>query len=90
MSTGPCEKTGSDGFCLVAADPHDDVLRYAGADHVPYCRASEVVEQPAREAGSQPKHEKRLGIAVNGPLGPATLDTNKEVELCVPSTTTLP
>lgn len=38
----------------------------------------------------QPKHAKQLGVAINGPLGPATLDTAKEVELCIPSTAVLP
>ncbi len=38
----------------------------------------------------QPKHAKRLGVAINGPLGPTTLDTAKEVELCIPSTAVFP
>ena len=38
----------------------------------------------------QPKHQKRLGVAINGPLGPATLDTSKEAELCIPATASLP
>ncbi len=39
---------------------------------------------------TQARHQKRLGVGVNGPLGPATLDTAKEVELCIPSTPSLP
>jgi hypothetical protein len=35
----------------------------------------------------QPKHQKRNGMLMNGQLGPATLDTAKELELCVPLTT---
>jgi hypothetical protein len=38
----------------------------------------------------QPKHQKRVAVHVNGPLGTATLDTANEVELCIPSLTTLP
>jgi len=29
-------------------------------------------------------------VQINGPLGAAKLDTTKEVELCIPSTATLP
>jgi hypothetical protein len=38
----------------------------------------------------QPKHQKRTGVQINGPLGAAALDTAKEVELCIPSSATLP
>jgi hypothetical protein len=38
----------------------------------------------------QPKHQKRTGVHVNGQLGASTLDTAKELELCIPSTATLP
>jgi len=34
----------------------------------------------------QPKHQKVSGLVVNGQLGSATLDTVKELELCVPLT----
>ncbi len=37
-----------------------------------------------------PKHQPRLAVHIDGPLGAATLDTAKEVELCIPSTATLP
>ncbi|HEY2388475.1 MAG TPA: hypothetical protein VGK30_16080 [Candidatus Binatia bacterium] len=34
----------------------------------------------------QPKHQKVSGLVINGQLGSATLDTVKELELCVPLT----
>lgn len=49
----------------------------------PKAKGTKIVPKP-------PKHQKRIGVPVNGPLGPATLDTSKEVELCVPATATLP
>jgi hypothetical protein len=39
------------------------------------------------------QRERRRWIehrAINGPLGPTTLDTAKEIELCIPSTAVLP
>ncbi len=36
------------------------------------------------------KHQPQTGVLVNGQLGPATLDTKKELELCIPSTAALP
>jgi hypothetical protein len=38
----------------------------------------------------QTKHQKRLGVQLAGPLASATLDTAKEVELCIRSTASLP
>jgi hypothetical protein len=38
----------------------------------------------------QPKHQKRTGVQVNGPLGAATLTTAKEIEPPIPSTATRP
>jgi len=49
----------------------------------PKAKGAKIVPKPA-------KHTKRLGVGVNGPLGTATLDTAKEVELCIPSTASLP
>lgn len=49
----------------------------------PKAKGTKIVPKP-------PKHQKRLGVSVNGPLGPAILDTAKEVELCIPATATLP
>lgn len=37
----------------------------------------------------QPKHQTRTGVQINGPLGAATLDTAKKIELCIPSIATL-
>ena len=54
------------------------------------CGATDPKSKGTKIVPKQPKHQKRLGIAVNGPLGPATLDTAKEVELCVPATVVLP
>jgi len=54
------------------------------------CGAVDPKSKGTKIAPKQPKHEKRLGVAINGPLGPATLDTAKEVELCLPSTAVLP
>ena len=45
--------------CLMPADLHGYTFRCPGPDHVPYCRPSAVVEEPAREFGcmynSQPE-----------------------------------
>jgi hypothetical protein len=49
----------------------------------PKSKGTKIEPKPA-------KHQKQLGVATNGPLGPATLDTAKEVELCIPSTAALP
>ena len=38
----------------------------------------------------QAKHEKQLGVLTNGQLGAATLDTAKELEICVPAAVELP
>ncbi len=54
------------------------------------CGAADPKSKGTKIIPKQPKHQKRLGVAINGPLGPATLDTNKEVELCIPSTASLP
>jgi len=49
----------------------------------PKSKGTKIVPKPA-------KHTQQLGVAVNGPLGAAALDTSKEVELCIPSTAVLP
>jgi hypothetical protein len=49
----------------------------------PKNKGTKIVPKP-------PKHQKRIAVQINGPLGAATLDTTKEVELCIPSTATLP
>jgi hypothetical protein len=49
----------------------------------PKAKGTKIVPKP-------PKHQKRLGVAINGALGPATLDTAKEAELCLPATVALP
>ncbi len=54
------------------------------------CGAADPKSKGTKIVPKQLKHQKRLGIAVNGPLGPATLDTAKEVELCMPATAVLP
>ncbi len=54
------------------------------------CGAADPKSKGTKIVPKQPKHQKRVGVALNGPLGPATVDTNKEVELCIPSTAVLP
>lgn len=54
------------------------------------CGPLDATGKGTKIAPKQPKHVKQLGVAINGPLGPATLDTAKEVELCIPSTAALP
>jgi len=49
----------------------------------PKSKGTKIEPKPA-------KHQKQLGVAITGPLGAATLDTAKEVELCIPSTASLP
>jgi hypothetical protein len=39
---------------------------------------------------SQPKHVQQLGVPITGQLGSATLDTAKELEICVPQSVALP
>jgi hypothetical protein len=39
--------------------------------------------------GAPPRHEKRVGLFVNNQFGPEQLDTRKEAEFCIPSTTSL-
>lgn len=48
----------------------------------PKDKGTKIVPKPA-------KHEKRIGVLMNGQLGAATIGTAKELELCVPLTATL-
>jgi hypothetical protein len=54
------------------------------------CGPADPTSKGTKIVPKQPKHEKRRGVLIDGPLGPATLDTAKEVELCIPSTAVLP
>ena len=49
----------------------------------PKSKGTKIVPKP-------PKHAKQLRVQINGPLGAATVDTAKEVEVCLPSTAALP
>lgn len=54
------------------------------------CRPLDPTSKGTKIVPKQAKHPKRLGVQAIGPLGGATLDTAMEVELCIPSTATLP
>ena len=54
------------------------------------CGPADPTSKGTKIVPKQPKHAQRLGVALNGPLGSAVLDTAKEAELCIPSTAVLP
>jgi len=67
-----------------AAKPAKATIPQAGCGPVdPKSKGTEILPP-------QPKHQKRTGVHVDGQLGAAMVDTKKELELCIPSTTTLP
>ncbi len=47
-------------------------------------------DKGAKIIPAQAKHQKQPGLLVNGQLGPSTLDSAKELEICVPQTVELP
>jgi len=50
------------------------------------CGPVDPKDKGAKLDPPQPKHQKVPGLVINGQLGSATLDTVKELELCVPLT----
>lgn len=70
-------------FVCYQAKPAKSTIAQTGCGPVdPKDKGTKIVPKPA-------KHEKRLGVLMNGQLGAATIDTAKELELCVPLTETL-
>ena len=49
------------------------------------CGPSDPKDKGTKIVPGPAKHQKRVGVQVNSQLGPGTLDTAKELELCIPS-----
>jgi hypothetical protein len=74
---------GSDLVCYQVKPAKRTIAQNGCGPLVPKDKGTKIV--PA-----QAKHQKQLGVLTNGQFGASTLDTAKELEVCVPATVELP
>ena len=73
----------SDLVCYQVKPAKSTIAQNGCGPLTPKDKGTKIVPPPA-------KHQKQIGFQINGQFGAATLDSAKELEICVPQATELP